>query len=90
MTHIFPLSAAVAAVLMLSALSSTASARPGAQGSGSSVGRVDTGNKGGEARGLDRADAVAGNHGDQGRDRAAANQGKKKKKKTRRERSARP
>ena len=32
-------------------------------------------NKGGEVRGLDRANAVAGEHGQQGRDNAAAKQG---------------
>src|SRR5438132_396044 len=32
------------------------------------------GNKGGKARGLNRADQVAGNHGDKGRDNAAAKQ----------------
>ena len=32
------------------------------------------GNKGGKARGLNRADEVAGNHGDKGRDNAQAKQ----------------
>jgi len=32
-------------------------------------------NKGGEVRGLDRANGVAGEHGQQGRDNAAVNQG---------------
>jgi hypothetical protein len=40
----------------------------------------DRGNKGGALRGLDRADAVAGDHGDRGRDKAEATQAKKKKK----------
>jgi hypothetical protein len=37
-----------------------------------------TSNKGGDVRGTARADARAGTHGDQGRDRAQANQTKAK------------
>jgi hypothetical protein len=86
------LCAAIAAILILSSVSSPASARGGSQGS--SFGRVDPvpslvrsnkggerrSNKGGELRGLDRADAAAGNHGDQGRDKAEANQSRNRKK----------
>ena len=36
----------------------------------------DRGNKGGETRGLDRADKMAGEHGQQGRDNARARQGR--------------
>ena len=35
---------------------------------------VKRGNKGGKVRGLNRADEVAGNHGDKGRDNAQAKQ----------------
>ena len=35
---------------------------------------VKRGNKGGKTRGLNRADEVAGNHGDKGRDNAQAKQ----------------
>ena len=36
-------------------------------------------NAGGAVRGLDRSDSVAGQHGDSGRDKAAAKQARKKK-----------
>jgi hypothetical protein len=72
----------IAAAFLLAAGSPAAHAR-GAGGQGHAVGQVAAStdaatksNKGGAARGLTRADAVAGVHGDKGRDRAAANKAK--------------
>lgn len=68
------------AAFLLAAGSSAAHARDaGAQGNANGHAAASTkthSNKGGAARGLTRADAVAGVHGDKGRDRAAANKTK--------------
>jgi hypothetical protein len=73
----------LAAAVLIAAGSSAAHAR-GAGGQGHAFGASRTAsadadtksNKGGAVRGLDRADAVAGAHGDKGRDRAEANKQK--------------
>jgi hypothetical protein len=48
----------------------TGSGKHRAHGGG---GHAHSGNKGGQERGLNRADSTAGSHGDRGRDQAAAN-----------------
>jgi hypothetical protein len=72
----------IIAAVLLAAGSSSANARGGGQGHAlgvepSASTSVETrSNKGGAVRGLTRADAVAGVHGDKGRDRAELNKKK--------------
>ena len=80
---------AAAASLLLLGVSPAAFAGPhgGGHGSGGHMGGTmqnagpdnPHSNAGGEVRGLDRSDSVAGQHGDSGRDKAAAKQARKKK-----------
>ena len=66
----------IAGILALSAafgtLEASAQGRGGGQGGGYGAGLGPPGSQAGEMRGLDRADRVAGNHGDEGRAAARA------------------